>query len=59
MAGSVALFTDWQAVQLSAMTDFVVLNRTMQARIKNKGFLAQTKQNNFFYAAPMHVHVSS
>ena len=32
VAGSVALFTDCQAVQLSAMMDFVVLNRRMKAR---------------------------
>ena len=35
VAGSVALFTHCQAVQLSAMTDFVVLNRRTKARIKN------------------------
>ena len=35
VAGSVALFTHCQAVQLSAMTDFVVLNRRTKTRIKN------------------------
>ena len=38
VAGSVALFTHCQAVQLSAMTDFVVLNRRTKARIKNCKF---------------------
>ena len=49
VAGSVALLTHCQAVQLSATTDFVVLNRRMKARIKNCKFLARTKQNNFFF----------
>ena len=43
VAGSVVLFTHYQAVQLSAMMDFVVLNRRTQARIKNCKFLARTK----------------
>ena len=55
VAGSVALFTHCQAAQLSAITDFVVLNRRKKARIKNCKFLARTKQSNFFYAAHMHV----
>ena len=38
VAGSVALFTHCQAVQLSAMTDFVVLNRRTKAKIKNCKF---------------------
>ena len=38
MAGTVALFTHCQAVQLSAMTNFVILNRRTQARIKNCKF---------------------
>ena len=38
VAESVALFTHCQAVQLSAMTDFVVLNRRTKARIKNCNF---------------------
>ena len=38
VAGSVALFTHCQAVQRSAMTDFVVLNRRTKARIKNCKF---------------------
>ena len=38
VAGSVALFTHCQAVQLLAMTDFVVLNRRTKARIKNCKF---------------------
>ena len=38
VAGSVALFTHCQAVQLSAMTDFVVLTRRTKARIKNCKF---------------------
>ena len=47
VVGSVALFTHCQAIQLSAMMDFVVLNQSMQARIKNC-FLARTRQNNLF-----------
>ena len=39
VAGSVALFTHCQVVQLSAMTDFVVLNQRIQAKIKNRKFL--------------------
>ena len=35
VAGSIMLFTHCQAVQLSAMMDFVVLNRRTKARIKN------------------------
>ena len=55
VAGSVALFTHCQAVQLSAMTDFVVLNRRTKARIKNCKFLARrTKQNNFFFLLSSH-----
>ena len=39
VARSVAfIFTHCQAVQLSAMTDFVVLNRRTKARIKNRKF---------------------
>ena len=34
VARCVALFTHCQVVQLSAMTDFVVLNRRTKARIK-------------------------
>ena len=44
---SVALFTHYQAVQLSAMTDFVVLNRRTQARIKNCKFF--WPERNFFF----------
>ena len=54
VAGSVALFNHCQAVQLSAMTDFVALNRRTKARLKTCEVLARTKQNNFFFAAHMH-----
>ena len=58
--GSVALFTHCQAVQLSAMTDFVVLNRRTKARIKNCKFFGPNEAKYlFFYAAHMHVRVNS
>ena len=38
VAGSVALFTHCQVVQLSAITNFVILNRGMQVRTKNCKF---------------------
>ena len=43
VAGSVALFTHCQAVQVSAMTDFVVLNRRTKARIKKCKFFGSNK----------------
>ena len=60
VAGFVALFTHCQAVQLSAMTDFAVLNRRTKARIKNcKFFWPEQSKVTFFYAAHMHVSVNS
>ena len=47
MAGSVALFTYCQAVQLSAMTNFVILNWRTQEKIKNCKFFGPKRQNNF------------
>ena len=43
LAGSVALFTHCQADQLSVMTDFVILNRRTQARIKNCTFFGSNE----------------
>ena len=49
VAGSVALFTHCQVVQLSAMTDFVVLNQRIQAKIKNRKFLLTDKAKITFF----------
>ena len=54
VAGSVALFTHCQVIQLSAMTDFVVLNRRIQAKIKNRKFLLTDEAKITFYTAHLH-----
>ena len=51
VAGSVALFTH---CQLSAMADFVVLNRRGMQEERTVSFLARTKQNNFFTQPLIH-----
>ena len=48
VAGSVALLTHCQALQLSAMMDFVVLNQRTKARIKNCKFFGPNEAKYLF-----------
>ena len=58
MAGSVALFTHCQAVQLSAMTYFCH-PKSKNARKNKELQVSWPKRGLLFYAAHMHVRMSS
>ena len=56
VTGSVALFTHCQAVQLSAMMDFVVLNRRTKAKIKNCKFFGLNEAKYLFFTQLRYVY---